>query len=228
MQTLRSILKIGNAGAVLCDPYGATSGITLEMMLGTGCVLEFELRREVSGESAVLPDYDPAPLNAASLYCAFDFSRANRETPALLIFSGISLSGDQNGHTVLRVPVENSATAEISTALQGQESAELICELGGFDGEGAPVFAWQFPVTIHSRVYLGNGSESAVPDPAYYTAVQVEAIAAGLRSRIENASVASAIAVADGGEYFDGTTVEAVLQEIGGQLDGLETLLEGI
>ena len=73
MQKLRSILKIGNAGAALCDPYGSTSGITLEMMLGTGCVLEFELRREVSGESAVLPDYDPAALNAASLYCALDF-----------------------------------------------------------------------------------------------------------------------------------------------------------
>jgi hypothetical protein len=36
------------------------------------------------------------------------------------------------------------------------------------------------------------------------------------------------IAVKDAGDYFEGENVEAVLQEIGGQLDGIAEILEGI
>lgn len=58
MQKIRSILKIGNSGAKLCDNYSFSAGVTLELMLGTAYLLEFELLRYASGGSAVLPrDY---------------------------------------------------------------------------------------------------------------------------------------------------------------------------
>lgn len=58
MQKIRSILKIGNSGAELCDNYGFFIGVTLELMLGTAYLLKFELLRDAAGESAVLPrDY---------------------------------------------------------------------------------------------------------------------------------------------------------------------------
>ena len=48
MQKIRSILKITNSGAALSDIYGSTAGIGLELMLGTGCLLEFELHQELT------------------------------------------------------------------------------------------------------------------------------------------------------------------------------------
>ena len=229
MQKIRSVLKIGASGAELCDRYGAVSGVGLEIMLGTGCLLEFELRGESSGESAILPDYSCADLNAASLYCAVDLHPANRDEPPLLIFTGVELVQEPAGHNVIRVPIRNTAVSGIVSALGGAASAELVCELGGFDADGAPVFAWQFPLSVRSRVYLGGGSETAVSDPAYYTAVQVDAIAAGLRTAIGAAgSSAAGVSIADEGGYFTGSDVETALQELGGKLDGLETLLEEI
>ena len=109
MQVIRSVLKIGTSGAELCDRYGAVSGVGLEIMLGTGYLLEFELRGESSGESALLPDYSCAGLNAASFYCAVDSRPANREEPPLLIFTGVELVRDAAGHNVLRVPIRNTA-----------------------------------------------------------------------------------------------------------------------
>lgn len=225
MQKIRSILKITNSGAALCDNYGSTAGISLELMLGTSCVLEFELRGESSGSSAVLPDYPAEQLAAASYYCALDFSCFNSDDPPLLIFTGVSIAADAAGHTVFSVPVNNSAVERIVSVMKERMTAELYCELGGYDAEGNSVFAWQFKVTMRSRVYLGadNGNESIVPDPAYYTAIQIDAMLAGL-----TAPAGNDIAVEDAGGYFEGENMETVLQEIGGQLDGVLELLEEI
>lgn len=225
MQKIRSILKITNSGAALCDNYGSTAGIGLELMLGTSCMLEFELRGESSGSSAVLPDYPVTHLAAASYYCALDFSCFNSDDPPLLIFTGVGVAADEVGHTVFTVPVNNSAVDRIVSVMKERMSTELYCELGGYDSEGNSVFAWQFKLTMRSRVYLGadNGNESIAPDPAYYTAVQIDAMLAGLSQ-----SPGGDIAVEDAGDYFEGENVEAVLQEIGGQLDGIAEILEGI
>ena len=79
---------------------------------------------------------------------------------------------------------------------------------------------------MHSRVYLGNSAENetVVPDPAYYTAVQVDALIAGL----SRSFTADEISVKDESGFFNGKNVEAVLQEIGSELDGLQEIMEGI
>lgn len=225
MQKIRSILKITNSGAALCDNYGSTAGIGLELMLGTSCLLEFELRGESSGSSAVLPDYPAAQLSAASYYCALDFNCFNSDDPPLLIFSGVTVASDADGHTVFSVPVNNSAVDRIVAVMKDQMTAELYCELGGYDVDGNSVFAWQFKLTIRSRVYLGadNGNESIVPDPAYYTAVQIDAMLAGVTT-----PAGEEISVEDEGGFFEGEDVEAVLQEIGGQLNGMAEILGSI
>ena len=225
MQKIRSILKIGSSGAALCDPYGSEAGISLELMLGTGGVLEFELRSEVVEDSAVLPDFPMEDISAAGYYFALDARCANSNDPPLLIFTGVSVAADEAGRTVFTVPVNNSAVDRIVSVMKERMSTELYCELGGYDSEGNSVFAWQFKLTMRSRVYLGadNGNESIAPDPAYYTAVQIDAMLAGLSQ-----SPGGDIAVKDAGDYFEGENVEAVLQEIGGQLDGIAEILEGI
>ena len=175
MEKKRAILKIGNSGAVLCDEYGSSTGVTLELMLGAGGVLEFELRSDSAVESAVLPDYPIAELTGGSYYFALDTTCGNSDDPPLLIFSGVTLGRDDNGRSVMQVPLNGYAGDRIVEALKGKDAAELFCELGGFDENGNTVFAWQFKLSIRSRVYFGNGNESGVPEPAYYTAVQVEA-----------------------------------------------------
>lgn len=226
MQKIRSILKITNSGAALCDTYGSTAGIGLELMLGTGCLLEFELRQESTGTAAVLPDYPADKLGAEACYCAFDFSRNNSDDPPLLIFSGVKIFTDDDGHTIFSVPVSNSAVSRIVSVLKERDSAELFCELGGYNGDGDSLFAWQFKLIMHSRVYLGNSAENetVVPDPAYYTAVQVDALIAGL----SRSFTADEISVKDESGFFNGKNVEAVLQEIGSELDGLQEIMEGI
>lgn len=237
MQKIRSILKIGTSGAELCDACGATNSIALELMYGTSCILEFELRSDTAGESAVLPDYPLANLPASSCYCALDAVCANREDPAVLIFSGVTLSRDDDGRTLLSVPFHGNAAGRIGELLADQPSVELICELGGCGSDGENIFAWQFPLTVRSRVYRGNGSESVPDDPAYFTAIQVQAIAAGLEDKINELSdeisaeaevSTDKLAVKDAGNYFDGDSVEDVLQEIGSNLAGLENILGGI
>jgi hypothetical protein len=229
MQKIRSILKIGNSGASLCDIYGAAAGVSLELMASTACLLEFELHIPASGEDARLPDYPADELKNYTCYCALDFSCTNRDDPPLLIFSGISVKTDENGRTVFSVPMPNGCGSVVSDALKGQSRLELFCELGGFDGEGNPVFAWQFPVTVRSRVYLGNGNESVPEDPVYFTAVQIQAIAAESERKIENISPdTDELPVIDAGNFFTGQNVEDVLQEIGSQLAGMDEILGGI
>ena len=240
MQKIRSILKIGSAGASLCDAYGSNSGVTLELTSGTSYILEFELRSEAVGESAVLPDYPLDDLPASSCYCALDSGCANSDDPPLLIFTGVTLHRDEQGHPLLTVPLNGNAAGRITELLDRNAAMEFVCELGGFDQTGMPVFAWQFPLTMRSRVYRGNGSETMPDDPAYFTAVQVQAIAAGLENKIAEVEksipeipeipevTSGSLTVTDQGGYFKNTTLENVLQEIGAELDGLEHILEGI
>ena len=229
MQKIRSILKIGNSGAALCDEYGATSGTTLELMLGTGCLLEFELRGDAAGESAVLPDYPLDELTPGGYYCAFDFSCGNRSDPPLLILDGVTLAKDAAGRTVFTVPLINNACAEISEALTGKNTAELFCELGGFDGDGRAVFAWQFKVIVRSRVYYDDGSATQFSQPPYYTAVQVDALVSGLEERLRGEVFSAGnIGVSDPGNYFVSGNVEDVLQEIGMEISGAAEELENI
>ena len=227
MQKIRSILKITNSGAALCDIYGSTAGIGLELMLGTGCLLEFELHKETSGTTAQLPDFPAEELKPAACYCALDFSCGNSDDPPLLIFKGVTLKADSNGHTVFTVPINNSAVSRIVSALKERSSAELFCELGGYDGDGNSLFAWQFKIIMRSRVYLGaaDGEDTLPPDPAYYTAVQIDAMFSALG---DGGVSDSTIPVKDDGNYFSATTVETVLQEIGSELDGVKKLLEDI
>lgn len=229
MQKIRSILKIGSSGAALCDPYGSEAGISLELMLGTGGVLEFELRSEVVEDSAVLPDFPMEDISAAGYYFALDARCANSNDPPLLIFSGVTLAKDRDGHPVMSVPVVNNSVTGIAAALKDRNSAEFFAELGGFDSSGNAVFAWQFPVTIRSRVYLGGGSETGVSDPAYYTASQVNALITALETRIsELPASAGNITLADAGNCFEADNVENALQELAGRIGTAANLLEEI
>ena len=183
MQVLRSILKISNGGVVLTDEFGSESGIQLEIMLGTACRLEFDLRGEPEKENSKLPAFPAHNAGSTGWYFALDSKNSNSSTPALLKYSGITLLQNEKGLNILAVELSDNATEAVLAALSGQESAPFRAEIGGLDPEGTTVFAWQFDLIIRSRVFYGSGDETALNDPAYYTAAQIEAM---LNSRDAN------------------------------------------
>ena len=176
MQVLHSILQIGSSGTRLTDEYGSENGVTLEVMLGTAARLEFDLRREMSKSDGELPVFSPEGIGECANYFALDSKNGNSNVPALLKYSGISFETDSAGHTILVIELTHNHTAGVVELLAGQPSADFRAEIGGVNAEGLTVFAWQFDLTVRSRVYLGGGEESVVNDPEYYTAIQTEAL----------------------------------------------------
>ena len=187
MQTIRTILQIGQGGTALTDEFGSESGIQLEIMLGTACRLEFDLRGEPEKENSKLPAFPALDAGSTGWYFALDSKNANSSTPALLKYSGISLLQEAKGGNILAVELADNATAAILAALSGQESAVFRAEIGGLDREGTTVFAWQFDLIIRSRVFYGSGEENIFNDPAYYTAAQIEAMLNARDADIVNA-----------------------------------------
>lgn len=233
MQVLRSILKIGNGGVALTDEFGSESGIQLELMLGTAVRLEFDLRGEPESVNGKLSCFPAVEAGSISHYFAIDTLNSNSSSPALLRYNDVGLSCDENGHNIFSVELANNATEKIIAALQNKENAAFRAEIGGVGAEGQTLFAWQFDLYIRSRVYLGNGEETAVSEPEYYTALQVDAkISAAHAEADENirlnseAAVRHDAALADHENRID--KLEEELSEFGGLISGIQSELEEI
>ena len=178
MQIIRNILQITPSGAKLTDIYGSDTGVELSLQLGTAVKLEFELHGGQSDENttAILPDYPIDSLNSTAYYFALDLNCTNKDNPVLLNFSGVTLAADSNGKPVMSVVIPNTAVEQMVAVMKGRSSQSFFAELGGIADDGTANFAWQFNITMQSRVYLGSeGENSPVNDPDYYTALQVEA-----------------------------------------------------
>ena len=176
MQVLRSILQIGSSGTRLTDEFGSEHGVFLELMLGTAVRLEFDLRQEMSKNDGQLPVFPVTELTDCASYFALDSKNSNSSAPALLKYSGISLTTDSAGHNIIAVELSDNATEAVIAAIGSKEYADFRAEIGGVNGDGNTVFAWQFDLSIRSRVYFGNGDETVFNDPQYYTAVQTIAL----------------------------------------------------
>ena len=172
MQIIHSILQISSNGTRITDENGSASGVELEIMLGTAVRLEFDLRGDYLPDGGTLSIYPADLLKEAACYFALDCSNSNSNAPALLKYSGISLESDSKGHNIMVIELADNGTDAVLKAISGRSSAVFCAEIGGFDSAGATVFAWQFELTIRSRVYIGGSGETVASDPAYYTAIQ--------------------------------------------------------
>ena len=176
MQVLHSILQIGSSGTRLTDEYGSENGVSLELMLGTAARLEFDLRGEMTKSDGELPFFSLEGIDDCANYFALDSKNGNSNLPALLKYSGIFFESDGSGRSILVIELPHNHTDGVVELLSGRASVDFRAEVGGVNAEGLTVFAWQFDLTIRSRVYIGNGDESSVNDPEYYTAVQTIAM----------------------------------------------------
>ena len=186
MQTVRSILQISSRGVRLTDEYGSQTGVDLEIMLGTAVRLEFDLRGESGADGGELAVYPAESLNSSSNYFALDSRTRNSNAPALLKYSGITLCQNADGYNIMTVELENNATEKVIESIASQENGIFRAEIGGVDSNGLTVFAWQFDISIRSRVFIGEADETITGDPAYYTAAQTITLINGQCAAVSN------------------------------------------
>jgi len=181
MNTLRAILMLDQSGAKLTDEFGNASGVSLELLFGSAVRLELDLRSAATGSDGQLASYPASNLaGAEQYYFALNDTFQSTTTPKYLQFENAGVQTVQ-GRTIFyaEVPALNSET--LSSALAGKESSAFFCECGGLNDETPPevVFCFQFQLTIRNRIYPGAGSAVIAGDPAYYTALETEAVVSG-------------------------------------------------
>ena len=180
MQIIRTILKLSGGTASVVDDYGKNLQAP-EIKVGIAAVLELDLRTgdPESEDNPVLSPYPFGELSGSgAFYIAMD-SDYDRETdPKMLRFDGISLTQTEDGKTLFRAPIPNTATPGILDAVDTAESIPINVEFAGYEGDNPAqaVFAWSFPMTVRNRVYLGgNVPEDVAEDPEYLNTAQVKA-----------------------------------------------------
>ena len=192
MQIIRTILKLSGGTASVVDDYGKSLQAP-EIKVGIAAVLELDLRTgdPESEDNPVLSPYPFGELSGSgAFYIAMD-SDYDRETdPKMLRFDGISLTQTEDGKTLFRAPIPNTATPGILDAVDTAESIPVNVEFAGYEGDNPAqaVFAWSFPMTVRNRVYLGgNVPEDVAEDPEYLNTAQVKAeIQNQLEKALEN------------------------------------------
>lgn len=174
MHTIRNILKIGTSGAILSDEFGSSTGVSLEIMLGTAVTLEFDLRQNTLSPDGKLPPFPLEKIVCGSYYCALDINPVFSDSPLLLEIANISLASAAGGESLFSVSFPDTAVERMVETLNNRSERQMLCEIGGINTDGTALFAWQFPITVRNRVYGGNGTPSTPLTPEYYTAAQVE------------------------------------------------------
>jgi len=144
------------------------------------------LTRGIRANLCIRPlDADGAPIPAASLaYVSWDFVLANdwltSTAPQIRVQTGITVTEiliDDVTYSQINIPLTETNTEELITALGNASSVALGAELAGFDaGETDPGFLVQFGMSVYNRRgTAGTGTPEPVGDGTYSSS-QVDAL----------------------------------------------------
>ena len=195
MQTITMYLRATSVKATLVDEWNQTVSTLPALTRGLRAELVLKLLDANGGRI-------PAERLA---YAAWDFAVANdwdtATVPQLRVTEGIEvdLGGD------IRIPLTETNTAELVTALGKTEQSTFGCELAGFTaGETNPEFLIQFDIVVRNRrADAGTGRPEPVGDGSY-TAAQVRALLAA-KTEIQLSDDGETWRDADAGGESDGT-----------------------
>ena len=182
MQTIKTILKLSGGKAEVANEYGDKLS-SPEVKIGIAAVLEADLRSDETDEdSGKLLSYPYDELSGAdSFYLCLDGDWDHSTQPKLFKTSGISLYQDDDGRTIFRAELPQTATETLLEAVSTNKSVTLTAEFCGYtaeDGTAAAVFAWDFSIELKNRVFVGEVPEEVENDPEYLTAAEVMALIA--------------------------------------------------
>ena len=174
MQDIIIHLKAGDVAAEIVDEYN--QAVKTVPAITRGLRVRLRLRLITLDGSAFTPDM----LDFAS----WDFLLANdwntTTAPQIRVQSGIaieSVTAGEKTYAEIRIPLTETNTEELITALGDNPSVKLGAELAGFEaGESTPGFLIQFDLTVRNRRgTAGTGTPAPVGDGAYSSA-QVDAL----------------------------------------------------
>lgn len=179
MQIIKAILKLDGGTATVVDDCGKPLK-TLEIKVGIAATLELDLRSaEEDAETGKLIPYPFAELSGAtSYYIAMDLDFDQETEPKMLRFDGITLTQSEDGRTIFRAPIPNTATPGVLDAVKTSETVTVKVEFAGYGGDNPAqaVFAWSYQMAVRNRVYLGgNVPQDITEDPEYLNTAQVKA-----------------------------------------------------
>ena len=213
MQIIKTILRLSGGNAEVSDEYGKKISPP-EVKIGIAAIIEADLRCDnVDENTGKLLPYDYNELSGAdSFYLCLDGDWDHATQPKLLRTSGISLSHSEDGRTIFRAELPQTALPELLAVVEKKQSTTLIAEFCGYkatDGVASATFAWSFSLVLRNRVFIGEPSEDILSDPAYLTAAEVMALIAEATRPVQNpgpeGDSAYQVAVANG---YTGTEAE--------------------
>lgn len=190
MQIIRTILKISNGVATVCDEWGNPVAAP-EIVVGMSAIVELDLRSAgvADDEDAKLLPYPFDELESArGFYLALDSDYLQETDPKLLRNSGITLYRSEDGRTLFRAELPDTAVPSLVEALKNQPTVSMIAEFAGYaagESEVHAEFVWSFSLNIRNRVYLGGNLESVRNDPQYLKTEEVIAFIAAEVAKIE-------------------------------------------
>lgn len=170
MQKINISLRIlDGVNASVVDEYNQLQNWTASIVRGMNAELVLKLFSGTTQDSAMAQ----ADLD----YASWDFVMADdwdtTSEPQIQVSSGITV--DEDG--LIHIPLTDTNTEELITALGTSESVTLGCELCGFSaGETPPAFVLQWDISVRNRRSdAGTGTPTSVPDGSY-NAAQVDAL----------------------------------------------------
>ena len=174
MQEILINLKVGSVLAELVDEYNQSISTLPSITRGMRALLRLRLF-----------DAQGNPLSIASLaFVSWDFVLANdwntETAPQIRVQTGISVVVVSEGgvnYTEIHIPLTETNTEELVSALGNSSSITLGAELAGFEEEETvPGFLMQFDMTVRNRRgTAGAGTPVPVGDGTY-SAAQVDAL----------------------------------------------------
>ena len=174
MQEILINLKVGSVLAELVDEYNQSISTLPSITRGMRALLRLRLF-----------DSQGNPLAIASLaFISWDFVLANdwntETAPQIRVQTGISLvvvSESGVNYSEIHIPLTETNTEELVSALGNSSSITLGAELAGFEeNETVPGFLMQFDMTVRNRRgTAGAGTPVPVGDGTYSSA-QVDAL----------------------------------------------------
>ena len=174
MQDIIIHLKAGDVAAEIVDEYN--QAVKTVPAITRGLRVNLRLR---------LIALDGSPFTQDMLdFASWDFLLANdwntTTAPQIRVQSGItvkSVTVGEKTYAEIRIPLTETNTEELITALGDNPSVKLGAELAGFEaGESSPGFLIQFDLTVRNRRgTAGTGTPVPVGDGAYSSA-QVDAL----------------------------------------------------
>ncbi|MDD3886953.1 MAG: hypothetical protein PHI35_08770, partial [Victivallaceae bacterium] len=182
MQIIKSSLLLSGGEATVCDDSGRSRQAP-ETKIGVAAALELDLRSDAADpETGQLMPYPFAELSGAdSFYFCLDGDWDHDTQPKLFKTSGISLTQSEDGRTIFRVELPETATPTLMAAVAKNKSIPLIAEFAGYSaasGAAQAIFAWSFSITLKNRVFIGEPPAEVVNDPQYLNAAEVMALIA--------------------------------------------------